>query len=136
MGISVRLLGLCKSSGQEKPPSDQRSSPTAICVPGRRLAARDPSVLAVQLVREYSAGQQREQLIVRVIGRADSAELTAAARSLLDDFPQIAAEIASGEQASALVEFRDPPATLAGHWKIPLYVDERTTPEGTPCPSE
>jgi hypothetical protein len=101
-----------------------------------RLAARNPSVLAVQLVRGYSAGQQREQLIVRVIGRADSAELTAAARSLLDDFPQIAAEIASGEPASALVEFRDPPATLAGHWKIPLYVDERTTPEGTPCPSE
>ena len=96
-----------------------------------RLAARDPSVLAVQLVRGYSPGQQREQPIVRVIGRADGAELTAAARSLLDDFPQIAAEIASGELAPARVEFRDPPATLAGHWKIPLYVDERT-----PCPSE
>ncbi|MGH3153383.1 MAG: hypothetical protein ACRDOB_21995 [Streptosporangiaceae bacterium] len=101
-----------------------------------RLAARDPSVLAVQLVRGYSAGQQREQPIVRVIGRADGAELTAAARSLLDDFPQIAAEIASGELAPARVEFRDPPATLAGHWKIPLYVDERATPEGAPCPSE
>jgi phenylacetate-coenzyme A ligase PaaK-like adenylate-forming protein len=101
-----------------------------------RLAARDPSVLAVQLVRGYSPGQQREQPIVRVIGRADGAELTAAARSLLDDFPQIVAEIASGELAPALVEFRDPPATLAGHWKIPLYVDERATPEGTPCPSE
>jgi len=61
--------------------------------------------------------QQREQPIVRVIGRADGAELTAAARSLLDDFPQIAAEIASGELAPARVEFRDPPATLAGHWK-------------------
>jgi hypothetical protein len=96
-----------------------------------RLAAREPSVLAVQLVRGYSPGQQREQPIVRVIGRADGAELTAAARSLLDDFPQIAAEIASGELAPARVEFRDPPATLAGHWKIPLYVDERT-----PCPSE
>ncbi len=96
-----------------------------------RLAARDPSVLAVQLVRGYSPGQQREQPIVRVIGRADGAELTAAARSLLDDFPQIAAEIASGELAPARVEFRDPPATLAGHWKIPLYVDERTS-----CPSE
>jgi phenylacetate-coenzyme A ligase PaaK-like adenylate-forming protein len=96
-----------------------------------RLAARDPSVLAVQLVRGYSPGQQREQPIVRVIGRADGAELTAAARSLLDDFPQIVAEIASGELAPARVEFRDPPATLAGHWKIPLYVDERT-----PCPSE
>ena len=101
-----------------------------------RLAARDPSVLAVQLVRGYSPGQQREQPVVRVIGRADGAELTAAARSLLDDFPQIAAEIASGELAPALVEFRDPPATLAGHWKIPLYVDEHTTPEGTQCPSE
>jgi phenylacetate-coenzyme A ligase PaaK-like adenylate-forming protein len=101
-----------------------------------RLAARDPSVLAVQLVRGYAPGQQREQPIVRVIGRADGAGLTAAARSLLDDFPQIVAEIASGELAPALVEFRDPPATLAGHWKIPLYVDERTTPEGTPCPSE
>jgi phenylacetate-coenzyme A ligase PaaK-like adenylate-forming protein len=101
-----------------------------------RLAARDPSVLAVQLVRGYSPGQQREQPIVRVIGRADGTGLTAAARSLLDDFPQIVAEIASGELAPALVEFRDPPATLAGHWKIPLYVDERTTPEGTQCPSE
>jgi phenylacetate-coenzyme A ligase PaaK-like adenylate-forming protein len=101
-----------------------------------RLAARDPSVLAVQLVRGYSPGQQREQPIVRVIGRADGAELTAAARSLLDDFPQIAAEIASGELAPALVEFRDPPASLAGHWKIPLYVDERTTPEGRQCPGE
>ena len=101
-----------------------------------RLAAREPSVLAVQLVRGYSPGQQREQPIVRVISRADGAGLTAAARSLLDDFPQIAAEIASGELAPALVEFRDPPATLAGHWKIPLYIDERTTPEGAQCPSE
>ena len=101
-----------------------------------RLAARDPSVLAVQLVRAYSSGQQREQPIVRVIGRADGAELTAAARSLLDDFPQITAEIASGELAPALVEFRDPPATLAGHWKIPLYIDERTRPDGSQCPSE
>ena len=56
--------------------------------------------------------------------------LAAAARSLLDDFPQIAAEIASGELAPALVEFREPPVTLAGHWKIPLYVDERTMPDG------
>jgi hypothetical protein len=96
-----------------------------------RLAARDPSVVAVQLVRGYSPGQQREQPIVRVIGRADgtglTTGLTAAARSLLDDFPQIAAEITSGELAPPLVEFRDPPATLAGHWKIPLYVDERGT---------
>jgi hypothetical protein len=98
-----------------------------------RLAARHPSVVAVQLVRGYSPGQQREQPIVRVIGRADgtglTTELTAAARSLLDDFPQIAAEITSGELAPPLVEFRDPPATLAGHWKIPLYVDERGTRE-------
>ena len=101
-----------------------------------RLAARDPSVLAVQLVRGYSPGQQREQPIVRVIGRADGIGLTAAARSLLDDFPQIEAEIASGELAPALVEFRAPPATLAGHWKIPLYIDERTAQEGMPCPSE
>jgi hypothetical protein len=63
------------------------------------------------------------------------AELTAAARSLLDDFPQIASEVASGELAPALVEFRAPPATLAGHWKIPLYVDERAKPEGAQCPS-
>ena len=63
-------------------------------------------------MRGYSPGQQREQPVVRVIGRADGAELTAAARSLLDDFPQITAEIASGELAPALVEFRDPPATL------------------------
>ena len=101
-----------------------------------RLAARDPSVLAVQLVRAYSPGQQREQPIVRVIGRADGAELAAAARSLLDDFPQITAEIASGELAPALVEFREPPATLAGHWKIPVYADERTRTDGSPCPSE
>jgi len=65
-----------------------------------------------------------------VIGRAGGAELTAAARSLLDDFPQIASEVASGELAPALVEFRDAPATLAGHWKIPLYADERAKPEG------
>jgi hypothetical protein len=52
-----------------------------------RLAARDPSVLAVQLVRGYAPGQQREQPIVRVIGRADGAGLTAAARSLLDVDP-------------------------------------------------
>jgi hypothetical protein len=95
-----------------------------------RLAARHPSVLAVQLVRAYSPGQRREQPIVRVIGQADGAELAAAARSLLDDFPQITAEIASGELAPALVEFREPPVTLAGHWKIPLYVDERVSPEG------
>lgn len=101
-----------------------------------RLAARDPSVVAVQLVRAYSPGEQRERPIVRVIGRAAGAELEAAASSLLDDFPQIAAEVASGELAPALVEFRDPPATLAGHWKIPLYVDERTTPEGTQCPRD
>ena len=60
----------------------------------------------------------------------------AAARSLLDDFPQIASEVASGELAPARVEFRDPPATLAGHWKIPLYVDERTRPDGSRCPGE
>lgn len=100
-----------------------------------RLAARDPSVLAVQLVRAFSVAEQREQPIVRVIGRAadaepTSAELTAAARSLLDDFPQIRAEIASGELAQAAVEFREPPETLAGHWKIPLYVDERVKPDG------
>ena len=73
---------------------------------------------------------------MRVIGRADGAELAAAARSLLDDFPQITAEIASGELAPALVEFREPPATLAGHWKIPVYADERTRTDGSPCPSE
>ena len=100
-----------------------------------RLAAEDPSVVAVQLVRAYSPADQREQPVVRVIGRPGDAELTAAARSLLDDFPQIASEVASGELAPALVEFRDPPATLAGHWKIPLYVDERAEPEGAPWPS-
>ena len=72
---------------------------------------------------------------MRVIGRAGDDGLAAAARSLLDDFPQIASEVASGELAPALVEFRDPPATLAGHWKIPLYVDERAEPKGAPCPS-
>jgi len=141
-----------------------------------RLAARDPSIVAVQLVRACSPGERREQPIVRVIGRAappgspapaspapaspasgspasgspasgspasgpagpESARtaLAAAARSLLDDFPQIAGEVASGELAPVLVEFRDPPATLDGHWKIPLYVDERTTPEGAPCPAD
>jgi hypothetical protein len=101
-----------------------------------RLAARDPSIVAVQLVRAYSPGARREQPIVRVIGRAaGGAELIAAARSLLDDFPQIASEVASGELAPVLVEFRDPPATLAGHWKIPLYVDERerTVPGSGQC---
>lgn len=100
-----------------------------------RLAVRDPSVVAVQLVRAYSPGDRREQPIVRVIGQASGAELAAAARSLLDDFPQIGSEVASGELAPALVEFRDPPATLAGHWKIPLYVDERAQPEGPQCPN-
>jgi len=83
-------------------------------------------------MRAYSPADQREQPVVRVIGRPGDAELTAAARSLLDDFPQIASEVASGELAPARVEFRDPPATLAGHWKIPLYVDER----GAPCLSD
>jgi hypothetical protein len=68
---------------------------------------------------------------VRVIGRVGAAtELAAAALALLEDFPQIASEVASGELAPALVEFRDPPTTLAAHWKIPLYVDERSRPEG------
>jgi hypothetical protein len=35
-----------------------------------------------------------------------------------------------------VVEFRDPPASLAGHWKIPLYVDERANPERVRCPSD
>jgi hypothetical protein len=35
----------------------------------------------------------------------------------------------------ARVEFRDPPTALAGHWKIPLYVDERTGPEDL-CPND
>jgi len=103
-----------------------------------RLAARDPSIVAVQLVRAYSPAVRREQPVVRVIGRPPQAGqaangLAAAARSLLDEFPQIASEIASGELAPVLVEFRDPPATLAGHWKIPLYVDER---EGPRCPTD
>ena len=101
-----------------------------------RLAARDPSVVAVQLVRTYSQAEQREQPVVRVIGPAAGAGLAAAAHGLLDDFPQIASEVASGELAPALVEFHDPPATLDGHWKIPLYVDERTKPEDIPCPSD
>ena len=101
-----------------------------------RLAARDPSVVAVQLVRTYSPAEQREQPVVRVIGPAAGAGLAAAARGLLDDFPQIASEVASGELAPALVEFRGPPATLDGHWKIPLYADERTRPEDMPCPSD
>jgi hypothetical protein len=90
-----------------------------------RLAVHDPSVVAVQLVRVYSLDDQREQPVVRVIGGAGRAELGARALALLDEFPQIAAEVASGELASPRVEFRDPPATLAGHWKIPYYVDER-----------
>jgi hypothetical protein len=101
-----------------------------------RLAARYPSVVAVQLIRTYSPGQQREQPVVRVIGATADAGLTAAARGLLDDFPQVASEIASGELAPARVEFRGPPANLDGHWKIPLYADERTTPEDTPCPRD
>jgi hypothetical protein len=96
-----------------------------------RLAVRDPSVVAVQLVRTNSPGDLREQPVVRVIGGGGGAELTALARALLDDFPQIAGEVASGELAPPRVEFRDPPATLAGHWKIPYYVDERA-----PCPSD
>jgi len=90
-----------------------------------RLAVHDPAVVAVQLVRVYSGGEQREQPVVRVIGGAGSAELAARALALLDEFPQVAAEVASGELAPPRVEFRDPPATLAGHWKIPYYVDER-----------
>jgi hypothetical protein len=101
-----------------------------------RLAARYPSVVAVQLVRTYSPGEQCEQPVVRVIGAAADPELAAAARGLLDDFPQVASEIASGELGPALVEFRGPPTTLDGHWKIPLYADERRTPEDTPCPRE
>jgi hypothetical protein len=100
-----------------------------------RLAVRDPSVVAVQLVRTRSPGDQREQPVVRVIGGAGGAGLAAAARALLDDFPQIASEVASGELAPALVEFRDPPRALAGHWKIPLYADERAKREGAQCPS-
>lgn len=90
-----------------------------------RLAVHDSSVVAVQLVRVYSLEDQREQPVVRVIGGAGSAQLAARALGLLDEFPQIAAEVASGELAPPRVEFRDPPATLAGHWKIPYYVDER-----------
>jgi hypothetical protein len=92
--------------------------------------------VAVQLIRTYSPGDQREQPVVRVTGGARNAELAAAARALLDDFPQLTSEIASGELAPAVVEFRDPPATLAGHWKIPLYTDERATPGGAQCPSD
>jgi hypothetical protein len=101
-----------------------------------RLAVLDPSVVAVQLVRKYSPDDRREQPAVRVTGGARGAQLAAAARALLDDFPQLASEIASGELAPAVVEFRDPPATLAGHWKIPLYADERATPEDAQCPSD
>jgi hypothetical protein len=89
-----------------------------------RLAAHDPSVVAVQLVRGTATGG-REQPVVRVIGGTPGAGLAAAARALLDGLPQVAGEIASGELAPPLVEFRDPPRTLDGHWKIPLYVDER-----------
>jgi hypothetical protein len=60
-----------------------------------RLAARDPSVVAVQLIRAFSPGDQREQPVVRVIGGAGGAELSAAARALLDDFPQLTGEVAS-----------------------------------------
>jgi len=101
-----------------------------------RLAALDRSVVAVQLVRAYSASDQRERPVVRIIGGTGAGPgLAAAALALLDDFPQVAGEVASGELAPALVECRDPPTTLAGHWKIPLYTDERTRPEG-PCPSD
>jgi phenylacetate-coenzyme A ligase PaaK-like adenylate-forming protein len=100
-----------------------------------RLTALGHPVVAVQLVRSRSAGQAREEPVVRVIGPAPGAELAAAALALLEDFPQIASEIASGELAPARAEFRDPPASLAGHWKIPLYVDERSVRED-PCPSE
>lgn len=107
-----------------------------------RLALHDPSVVAVQLVRAYSPIEQREQPVVRVIGtRAPG--LAEAARALLNDLPQITAEVASGELAPARVEFRDPPPTLDGHWKIPLYVDERAKAEqqsaeqeATSCPSD
>jgi len=102
-----------------------------------RLAALGHPVVAVQLVRTRSPGEAREKPVVRVIGPASGtdAELAAAALALLDDFPQIASEIASGELAPPRAEFRDPPASLAGHWKIPLYVDERTGAED-PCPSD
>jgi len=105
-----------------------------------RLAALGRPVVAVQLVRACSPGEAREKPVVRVIGPAAGTEpadteLAAAALALLDDFPQIASEIASGELGPARAEFRDPPASLAGHWKIPLYVDERTAVED-PCPSE
>ena len=105
-----------------------------------RLAALGRPVVAVQLVRACSPGEARERPVVRVIGPAAGTEpadteLAAAALALLDDFPQIASEIASGELGPARAEFRDPPVSLAGHWKIPLYVDERTLAE-EPCPSD
>ena len=104
-----------------------------------RLAALGHPVVAVQLVRSRSAGPSREEPVVRVIGPRPGdelacTELAGAALALLDDFPQIASEIASGELAPARAEFREPPASLAGHWKIPLYVDERSCGED-PCPS-
>ena len=105
-----------------------------------RLAALGHPVVAVQLVRACSPGEAREKPIVRVIGPAAGTEpadteLAAAALALLDDFPQIASEIASGELGPARAEFRDPPVSLAGPWKIPLYVDERTLAED-PCPGD
>lgn len=90
-----------------------------------RLAAVDPAVVAVQLVRRPRADGGPERPVIRIIGAAPSDGLARAALGLLGDLPQVSAEVASGELGQPVVEFADPPATLAGHWKIPLYVDER-----------
>lgn len=100
-----------------------------------RLAACDPAVVAVQLVRRPSGDGGPERPVVRVIGGMASEVLASAARALIDDLPQVAAEITSGELGPAEVEFGAAPATLAGYWKIPLYVDERQRAQEPPCPA-
>jgi hypothetical protein len=100
-----------------------------------RLAAHDPAVVAVQLVRRPTSGGGPERPVVRVIGGVASEVLANAALALIDELPQVAAEIISGELGTAEVEFEATPATLAGHWKIPLYVDERQRAQEPPCPA-
>ena len=100
-----------------------------------RLAARDPSVVAVQLVRTYSPGDQREQPVVRVIGAGRPARSWPPRRAACSTTSRRSpARSPAASWRRPWSSSAAPPATLAGHWKIPLYVDERTS--RAQCPSD
>lgn len=93
-----------------------------------RLQRVDAQVVGVQLVRRPTA-EGIDQPVLRVVAPHLDQRLKQAALALLDDFPQVLHQIATGEVHPAQVEHAHPSSAMKGIFKLASFIDESHKPQ-------